>query len=148
MSNQSFEEKYLDVLQNLELNIVGVARQHAEMSDWDALNAVEALIKTYRAEAAGREASPSKLSPLAEETYEILESMCRWLSGRGSFVNDDDGEPIKVPIEPITAEEILACLKRIRRSIPKWTKRGGRRGYLTFIDQFLPTMPDAEESSP
>jgi len=86
---QSFEEQYLDVLQNLEFGIIQVARRHPEMSDWEALVAVEALMQVYRAEAAGREARPPKLDPLAEETFDIVEGMCEWRLGRGQFVNDE-----------------------------------------------------------
>ena len=63
MDHQSFEEQYLDVLQNLEFGIVQMARRHPEMSDWEALAAVEALMQVYRAEAAGREAHPLKIGP-------------------------------------------------------------------------------------
>jgi hypothetical protein len=144
MDDQTFEERYLDVLQNLEFGIIQVARRHPEMSDWEALAAVEALMQVYRAEATGREARPPKLDPLAEETYGIVESMCEWRLGRGQFVNDE-GEPMELLVEPIAAEEMYRCLKRIRDSIRKWTKRAGRQGYLRYIDQFFPHMPDAEQ---
>jgi hypothetical protein len=144
MDDQSFEGQYLDVLQNLEFGIIQVARRHPKLSDWEALAAVEALMQVYRAEVTGREARPPKLDPLAEETYGIVESMCEWRLGRGQFVNDE-GEPMELPVEPITAEEMYRCLKRIRDSIRKWTKRAGRQGYLRYIDQFFPHMPDAEQ---
>jgi hypothetical protein len=32
---------------------------------------------------------------------------------------------------------IIACLKRIRKSVEKWNKQGGRQGYLTFVEQFV-----------
>ncbi|GAB4274994.1 MAG: hypothetical protein Kow0080_23890 [Candidatus Promineifilaceae bacterium] len=38
----------------------------------------------------------------------------------------------------LTVSEIIACLKRIQRSIEMWQKEGGRRGYFEFINQFLP----------
>jgi hypothetical protein len=143
MDDQPLTEQYLDVLQNLEFGIIQVARRHPEMSDWEALAAVEALMQVYRAEATGREARPPKLDPLAEETYDSVEGMCEWRLGRGQFVNDE-GEPVELPIKPITAQEMYKCLKRIRDSIRKWTKRGGRQGYPTYLDQFFPRMPDAE----
>jgi hypothetical protein len=40
-------------------------------------------------------------------------------------------------LEPKTVDEIIACLKRIRRSIQFWQKKGGRQGYLTFISEFV-----------
>jgi len=37
----------------------------------------------------------------------------------------------------LTLDEIVACLKRVRKSISGWTRRASRQGYLTFIDQFI-----------
>lgn len=142
MDDRPFEERYFDVLQNLEFGIVQVARRHPEMSDWDVLAAVEALIQVYRDEVAEREARPQELDSLAEEVCDIVRSLAEWRLGRGSFA-DDEGEPVEIPGEPIAAEEMVACLKRIRRSIQKWTKRGGRRGYLTYVDRFFPSVQQA-----
>ena len=33
--------------------------------------------------------------------------------------------------------KIIACLKRIRKSINRWHRRGGHQGYLTFVDQYI-----------
>jgi type I restriction enzyme, R subunit len=41
-------------------------------------------------------------------------------------------------IAPITLAEIIACLKRVRKSIELWRKEGGRRGYYDFVSPFLP----------
>lgn len=139
MSGQSFEDEYLDILQNIEFNIVQIAQKHPEMTDWDALSAIEALIAAYRKKSAGRKVTPRKLSPLAEEIYATLNAMCDWRLGEGQLLNKE-GEPVDIPLDPITVDELLACLKRIRLSINRWTKQGGRRGYLTFIDQFLPQV--------
>jgi len=92
--NQSFEEKYLDILQSIELNINQAARRNPEMTDWEALTAVEALMKIYRAEIAGRKAHASRLSPLAEEVYETIKSVCNWRMRRDSLL-DDEGNPVR-----------------------------------------------------
>ena len=39
--------------------------------------------------------------------------------------------------EPVTRDEIIACLKRVRKSIHLWTREGGRQGYLTFVSRFI-----------
>jgi hypothetical protein len=141
MSDRSFEDEYFDTLQNIEFSIVQIARKHPEMTDWDALSAVEALITAYRKKSAGRKVTPRKLPPLAEEVYVFLNAMCDWRLGEGQLLNKED-EPVDIPIDPITVDEMLACLKRIRLSINRWTKQGGRRGYLTFIDQFMPHIAE------
>ncbi len=46
-----------------------------------------------------------------------------------------DGEVVDLSPEPLTHDVILACIKRIRKSVEFWTKEGGRQGYLYFIDR-------------
>jgi hypothetical protein len=46
------------------------------------------------------------------------------------------GPPGPAP-EPIKVEEILLCLKRILKSVNRWNKSAGQRGYLTFIVQYV-----------
>jgi hypothetical protein len=48
------------------------------------------------------------------------------------------GETEEIRPVPITLDEMIACLKRVRRSVKRWTKEGGRRGYLDFVDGFFP----------
>ena len=44
---EPFEEKYQDVLHNMETALVQAYREHDEMMDWDALTAVNGHIRTY-----------------------------------------------------------------------------------------------------
>ena len=131
-----FEDEYLDVLQNIEFAIINVYRQHPELTDWDALDAVEALIRVYTAEARGRPRPDIRLNDLPQTVFEFVQAMCEWRLGREEMLTSND-QPVDMSIEPKSVDEILACLKRIRRSIRHWTKEGGRRGYLDFVAQFV-----------
>ena len=111
-------------------------RDHLELSDWDALNGIEALLREYQAEAKGRQAPSPSLAPLAQEVYGSVKPMCEWRLGRETFV-DNVGKPMDFSPESITRDEIIACLKRVRKSINRWNRRGGRQGYLAFIDQYI-----------
>jgi hypothetical protein len=132
-----FEERYEDVLQNIEFGIIQAYHNHPEMTDWEALTAIEALLRMYRAEAKGRQARTPSLDPLAEEVYDLVETMCEWRLGRERPFTKKDGGPVELPVEPITLDEVMACLKRVRKSINRWHRRGGRQGYLTFVSQFV-----------
>jgi len=132
-----FEERYMDVLQNIEFGIVQVYRNHPEMTDWEALTAIEALLQTYRAEAKGRQAGLPSLNPLAEEVYDFVETMCEWRMGHEKPFSDKEGKLMEFPVEPITVDEVMACLKRVHKSINRWHRRGGKQGYLTFVSQFV-----------
>ena len=134
---ESFEEKYEDILQNIEFGIVQVYRAHPEMTDAEALNAVGAAIRFYQAEASKRNPPALRLSPLAQEAFNSVKAMCEWRMGRTHML-DEKNQPVDVEMTPKTVDEILACLKRIRRSIGFWNRRGGRQGYLNYVIEFLP----------
>ena len=146
MPQGDFEEKYLDVLQNIEFGIVTVYRQHAEMVDWDALKAIETLIREYQAELTGRPVPAVVLQPVAQEVYDSVKAMCEWRLGRSQMVVEEKKSffklpfkksPPEIPLELKTTDEIILCLKRIRKSIQHWNRRGGRQGYLDFISEFV-----------
>lgn len=135
--DEPFEKKYEDVLQNIEFSIVQVYREHPEMTDAEALNAVEAAIRFYQAEANKRNRPALRLSPLAQEAFNSAQAMCEWRMGRTHML-DENEQPVDLEMTPLTVDEIVACLKRIRRSIEFWNKRGGRQGYLNYVIEFLP----------
>jgi len=82
-------------------------------------------------------ASPARLNPLAQAVYDSVRVMCEWRLGRGEIVTDKDGASLPQP-PPIRTDEIVACLKRVRKSVQYWNKEGGRRGYLTFVEEYVP----------
>lgn len=182
----NFEEQYEDVLQNIEFGIVRVYREHPEMIDWQALDAIQALIRLYQAQAQSRPEPKVALQPLAQEVFDSALIMCEWRLGRGRpepsgsapiYTQTDAGHgtyagtrsplpdwaraaidwfshrdepktlaheetvenesPSFVGPKPITLDEIVACLKRIRKSIQFWTKEGGRQGYLNYVNGFI-----------
>jgi hypothetical protein len=64
--------------------------------------------------------------------------MCEWRLGRESLATKDLDAKTKIPDpEAISIDEVIACLKRIRKSIKRWGRVGGRQGYLQYIDQFV-----------
>jgi hypothetical protein len=86
MPEGDFEEKYLDVLQNIEANIVSVYREHPEMVDWDALKIIETLIREYQAEQTDHPVPDVDLKPLPQEVYVAVKAMCEWRLGRNQAV--------------------------------------------------------------
>ncbi len=133
----NIEEEYLDVLQNIEFAIVLVYRQQRELTDYDVDKVLNALIKHYQAEQQQRTFERPRLSLLAEQVYENVQRMCEWRLGRARIVTESNDVELGTP-EPLTVDEIIGCLKRIHKSVGKWNKRGGRRGYLQYVDQFIP----------
>jgi hypothetical protein len=130
------EEQYEDVLQNIESRVVAVYKTHPELTDWEVELAYEALIQFYNAEAHSRSVEVRQLPGIQAEVVRAAQAMCEWRLGRATMF-DKHKRPIKLPLKPLTAAEIVACLKRLRKSVRFWTKEGGRQGYLNYIVQFL-----------
>ena len=130
------EKDHLDVLQNIEFAIVSVHQRQPALVDFDVDAALNALMAYYQARAVGREARPVRLNERAQQVYEMMETMCDWRMGDETLVSADMKSRVPRP-EPVTTDVIVACLKRIRKSVEKWNKQGGRQGYLTFIERFV-----------
>lgn len=130
------EERYADVLQNIESAIVTVFDSTPKLVDRDVLAAVTSLIKGYAREKAGRAVQSPGPSGRARIVYEQCRRICEWRLGRAPL---NEGEPREDDPRPgeLSVPEILLCLKRLRKSLRLWHARGGPRGYLEYVQQFL-----------
>jgi hypothetical protein len=109
---------------------VNVYRSEQALTDYDVSKILNVLISEYQAEISKRNFSKPNLSPLQERLYKSVKEMCEWRLGREDIDKEEK-------LEPVSVEEIIACLKRIRKSVEMWNKQSGRQGYLEYIDQFL-----------
>ena len=130
------EKEYLDVLQNIEFAIMSVYRDNPLLVDFDVEAAINALITLYHAQSQNHEARRTNLNERATLVFGRVEAMCDWRLGREELLSADMRERGPRP-EPVTLDVILACLKRIRKSVQRWNKEGGRQGYLTFVGRFV-----------
>lgn len=135
--NMDVEEEHLDILQNIEFAIMSVWRDNPLLVDFDVEAALNALISRYHAQSQGHEPRPVSLNERAMLVFERVEAMCEFRLGREGLVTADKKKKAPRP-EPVTLDVILACLKRIRKSVQRWNKEGGRQGYLTFVGRFMP----------
>lgn len=130
-----FDKRYEDVYRDIETALAQVYREHAEMTDWHARDALKALIRTYQAETRGRVVPSLKLETFAQEAYDQAKIVCDWRLGRATVT--ENNKRADVPPNVKTIDEIIACLKTIHASIELWQKERGRRGYFDFVSQFL-----------
>lgn len=130
MSN--IEDRYPDVLHNLEFAIVTTYRAEPALLDLDAQDAVDALVQHYRAEQEGRRPPAIRLDIRAERVFHAVREMCEWRLGRKPLSGLDE-----IPGEPIPVAELVECLRRIAKSIRFWSREGGRRGYLGYVSQYV-----------
>ncbi|MFO1429500.1 MAG: hypothetical protein U1F76_05065 [Candidatus Competibacteraceae bacterium] len=127
------EDEYLDVLQNIEFAIVSVYKEQRDLRDLQVMRALDALIECYRAESHGHSPKQHNLPEPENLVFERVKSMCEFRLGRENSGVDaldlSDGE--------LTVDEMLSCLRKVRRSVEKWNRRNGRQGYLQFVSQFV-----------
>ena len=129
---QSFEERYEDVLQNIEHAIIRIYRADPALVDYEVDGGLESLIASYTAEMQGRPPRAAPSDANRRRVFEAVREACEWRLGRGELPGY-----AALPT-PNTVDEIVACLKRVRKSAQRWTKRAGRQGYLSFVGRYLP----------
>jgi hypothetical protein len=106
-----FEEKNLDLLQNLEFSVVSVWREHPDMTDYSVLRVFETALQVYRDEARGHAPKPHTLTGLDIVAFDCLKSMCDWRLGRGA--SPDEGAGMQ-EIPPVPLDALLDCLRTPR----------------------------------
>jgi hypothetical protein len=121
------------VLQNIEFRIIQVYRADPSMIDVDAKDAIDALARHYHAEEDQRTPPAVNLGERAQHVFLSVRKNCEWRLGRSSFSGDNEE-----PVTPIPVSELVRALREIQKSIPRWSRQGGRQGYLDFVSQYLP----------
>ena len=128
------EKQYLDVLQNIEFAIVEEFRRDPAILDLNVRDAVNVLARQYESEEEGRTPPRAPMTDRTRAVFDAVRTVCEWRLGRprGPIPAEDDP-----PVRDITPAEMAACLRRIRKSIDRWSKEGGPRGYLNFVRQYI-----------
>lgn len=133
----TFEEKYEDVLQNLEAPIMRIYRAQPSLTDYDVMEALEALRRHYIREARKQEPATFTLTKGVQEIFDMVRGMCELHLGRAK-ITTPEGETLHLEDLVITVNEIIDCLKRLERSVQRWNKSGGQQGYLKFLAEYIP----------
>ncbi len=127
----AFEDKYLDVLQNIECGLLSMVEDHPALCDYDMLRVIEHAQAHYKSQQKAGSSSQvieCRLAGIQRQIFERVKTMCDWRLGKRPFSPDQE-----LSCSPISLEELLLCLKRIEKSIMFWTKQGGRKGYIAFV---------------
>lgn len=130
-----WKEEDLPALRELEVTVVGVWAEHAEMSDHTAGRAYDAAFQLYRARLRKHEPRPPGLTGLDLDTFNAVREVCERLLTTGA-------QPLKgVPTgntNPLTLEKLVEYLRELTRSVERHTKLSGRYGYLGFVRRYIP----------
>jgi len=127
------EDEHLDVLQNIEFAIVSVYREKSDLVDTAVMRALDALIEVYRAQFRGHTPKAIHLPDPEKLIFQRTQDICEIRLGHNEIA-------IQKQIsfgEVTTVDVILACLRKIRKSVDRWRERGGPQGYLQFASQYV-----------
>jgi len=127
------EDTHLDVLQNIEFAIVSVYRERSDVLDYHVMRALDGLIDVYRAESRGHTPKAFNLPEVESLIAERVQEMCDFRLGRKELT----GGIRATATEMKTAAEVVSCLRKIRKSVDRWNRQGGKQGYLQLIDEYV-----------
>ena len=118
--NLRTQQKYLDILHDIEECIATINADHPELDDAQVIRALRALLYAYTT---GNSVPPA-LSPLATEIYADVQQVLAWR------IRD-------VPGSRAVFRPLLDSLECVIDSAEFWHRQGGVRGYLEYMSQFL-----------
>ena len=118
-----------EVLKAIETAVVLLLTDKPDVTNYTVLRAYEAAIAHYHAIARQQQPKPPNLSGLDAVAYEAVHSACEFRIGKP--VSSEQNAPL------LSVEDLVSCLRRLKKSVDFWTKQGGRRGYLEFVSQFI-----------
>src|SRR6266478_5375923 len=94
---------------------------------------LDVLIDLYRAKARGHTPKEVNLPEPETTVFHNAYTMCEFRLGR-----PEARTRIQVPFDgDKTESDILACFRKIRKSVERWNKRGGHQGYLQFVSEYI-----------
>jgi DNA mismatch repair ATPase MutL len=118
LSKTELAEKYIEILQPIEVFISHYYRQHPEIYDSDVLHTYQALLKDIK----------TKLTKLAQPQHSLKSITNVLYEQQNRFLNKFQ--------ESYSLEEIQLCLKQLEKSVKFWSREHGSRGYLNYIYEF------------
>ncbi len=148
----SFEDDYIDILQSIETFVVEFYTAHPDLNDYQVDKVYEALIRLYKSQVVLFPPTGVRLTDVELELALNIKKITDWyilgmpLDGDSSEEEDIPEGVVSVDLpgtselfeaQPVPAAEMVACFKRLRKSVKHWGKEGGRQGYLNYIKPFI-----------
>lgn len=135
MRRDIFSEENQGILLSIESTVMGFYRENPDLVDHNVNKVYEAVQRRFEKEVKGKKPSKLRLKGLEEELHKEVLSICQIQIGEESII-DEDGE--EVYVGETSKETMIACMKKLRKSIKTWTGNAyGRRGYLDYVRRFI-----------
>jgi hypothetical protein len=130
-------EDHAQALLPLELRILAAAESDATIIDLHIQDAIRLVARRYHLEREGAAFRlPKRLDPRVEQIFREVETLCEWHLRRTAA--PPPTWPVSADWEGVGIDALVAALRRLAKSIGIWNERGGRRGYVDYIREFLP----------
>lgn len=130
-----FEDEYFNELLAIETTISRIYADNPALLDFHVDKALNGAVRTLSNQQRGRKAPTLKLKDDEQKLYDRFMELTEG-QFKGGALTDEDGDEIGIELRSLTIDEMIACFKRIQRSI-KLMSDQGRQGYLNFIKQFF-----------
>ena len=137
------EEEFENLMLNIDIQVVSISSKMPELSDFGVDKVFNAFLSKYKALWKGREPKEVSFGSPENELYLLIKDMCDFFTGDSETWGEGE-YLIELDTEKVSYETMIAVFKRFRKSVKTWTKRGGSKGYIYYISQFLPEFSDNE----
>jgi hypothetical protein len=124
-----------DVLYPIELAVLREWGREPSLIDIDVEDVFASLGRRYLLESRGQVTKVPSLSPKAERLYAAVLIIAEAQIGRRPVPPEELNASFRTNV---SAAELASCFKRLSKSVATWSERGGRQGYLDYIDKFVP----------
>lgn len=119
----NIHDKYENQLMAIEQSIVSENKLNNELADSQVERALDTVIRHYNFKIKGKAPLGHHLTGFDLAVYDAI------------FLASD--KLLKDTPNEFKEAELLLCLKYINKSVQRWNKQLGHKGYLTFIGNFL-----------
>lgn len=116
-------ERYLDVLQNIEIGLKLAYEEHADASDFHIMQGLEkSLIAMKQKKGFAKNQNSEPDNEIEEDVISHIIAIQEMRVGK---IND------------LTQEEYVRCVKEVAKSVKRHNAVDGRTGYYDFIKLFI-----------
>lgn len=127
------DDTMIGLLKDFETVVIDHWRTDRDLSDHAVARVYEAMAQVYDAELRGRRPRPHGLTGSESDLFDTMRLVAEYRLGRGPRTGRATAEVVPQPVEGVHR-----AFRELAKSVKARTERGGRQGYLTYVEPFIP----------
>jgi hypothetical protein len=127
------DDTMIGLLKDFETAVIDHWHTNRDLSDHAVTRVYEAAAQVYDAELRGRRPRPHGLTGSELDLFENVRSVAEYRLGRGPRTGRATADVVPQPLEGVHR-----AFRELVKSVGARTERGGRQGYLTYVEPFIP----------